>query len=600
VDTLEEVKHYDWREIGRRFWPLVRPHRWRALWAAVLVGAVGLAVALQPLFAKYVIDEAIPRQSLRLALGAAGVFLAVMFVRMALWFWAMTVVYRIQQAVVFDLRATSFAHLQKLCLRFHSQFPSGFLYERVFGNSINTLGSFMQVVFSQLVTYAVGLVFSLGFCLYLSPALTAVILAGGIGYVMAARALSGRIYAKTRASNEAGMNIVNVIMDKLRGHKTIQSFALEERVQDEFNRQLRPAMDKWMASVLESMKLGFVTEGLGYLITASVIVGGSVLVIRQAGHFPLGTLVAFIGYQGTLIGMISAMTNIYGQIMSARSAFDQLFSVLDTHSTINDRPGAVMPPGLRPRLEFRDVTFAYGETPVLRNVTLDIEAGKTTALVGRSGSGKSTLANLMLRFYDPSAGAVRLDGRDIRELPIREYRALFGVVLQDPFLFDTTIEANLRTVQPDVSEAELIRVLEHAGAWEFIEQFPDRLRHRVGEGGSQLSGGQRQRLALARCMLTRSRIVILDEATSALDPESEAIVQRGLDALAQDRTVIVIAHRLSTIRHADRIVVMDQGRMMEQGTFDELLGRSGHFSRLYAIATSTSTQRIKFEEAGFA
>lgn len=214
MDQIETIKNYNWGEIGRRIWPLLKPHRVRATWAAVLVGAVGLAVALQPLFAKYVIDEAIPRQSWRLALAASGVFLAVMFVRMALWFWAMMLVYRIQQDLIFELRTTSFAHLQKLCLRFHSQFPTGFLYERVFGNSINTLGNFMQVVFTQLVTDAVGLVFSLGFCLYLSPALTVVILAGGIGYVMAAQALSGRIYAKTRAANEAGMNIVNVVMDQ--------------------------------------------------------------------------------------------------------------------------------------------------------------------------------------------------------------------------------------------------------------------------------------------------------------------------------------------------------------------------------------------------
>lgn len=600
MDQSETIKNYNWGEIGRRIWPLLKPQRMRATWAAILVGAVGLAVALQPLFAKYVIDEAIPRQSLRLALAASGMFLAVMFVRMALWFWAMMLVYRIQQDLIFELRTTSFAHLQKLCQRFHSQFPTGFLYERVFGNSINTLGNFMQAVFTQLVTYAVGLVFSLGFCLYLSPVLTVVILAGGIGYVMAAQALSGRIYAKTLESNEAGMNIVNVIMDKLRGHKTIQSFALEDWMQQEFHQQLRPAMGKWMASMLESMKLALVTEGLGYLITAAVILGGALLVIRNAGHFPLGTLVAFIGYQGVLISMISAMTNIYGQLMSARTAFDQLFSILDTHSTVIDRPGAVMQEGLQPRLEFRGVTFAYGETPVLRNVSLDIPSGKTTALVGRSGSGKSTMANLILRFYDPTSGAILLDGQDIRDLPVRDYRTLFGVVLQDPFLFDTTIEANLRAVHPEVGEAELIGVLKQAGAWEFIEKFPDGLQHRVGEGGGQLSGGQRQRLALARCLLTRSRLVILDEATSALDAESERIVQQGVEALCRDRTVLVIAHRLSTIRHADRIVVMEQGQVVEQGTFDELLASVGHFARLYAIATSTSTQRIKFEEAGFA
>lgn len=600
MDQLQDIRHYKWREIGQRFWPLVRPHGFHALCAAVLVGAVGFAVALQPLFAKYIIDVAIPRQDLRLALVAAGVFLAVMFVRMSLWFWAMKMVYRIQQSVVFDLRATSFAHLQRLCLRFHSKFPSGFLYERVFGNSINTLGNFMQIIFTQLVIYAVGLSFSLWFCLYLSPSLTAVILAGGIGYVLAARKMAGRIYARNRESNEASMNIVNLIMDKLRGLKTIQSFALEERAQEEFNRQLRPAQEKWMASVLESMKLGFITEGLGYMISAAVILGGALLVIRDPAVFPLGTLVAFIGYQGTLIGMISAVTNVYGQVMSARLAFDQLFSVLDTHSTVAEQAGAVMPQGLRPRVEFRDITFAYGQAPVLRNVTMEIPDGKTTALVGRSGSGKSTLANLMLRFYDVSQGAILLDGHDIRTLPIREYRALYGVVLQDPFLFDTTIEDNLRAVHPDVSEAELMDVLKQSGAWEFIQEFPEGLRYRVGEGGARLSGGQRQRLALARCLLTRSQLVILDEATSALDVETERIVQQGVEAICRNRTVVVIAHRLSTIRNADRIVVLDQGQMVEQGTFDELLDRGGHFARLHAIATSTSTHRIKLEEAGFA
>jgi ABC-type multidrug transport system fused ATPase/permease subunit len=519
---------------------------------------------------------------------------------MSLWFWAMTLVYRVQQSIVFELRLLSFAHLQQLCLRFHSQFPSGFLYERVFGNSINTLGGFMQMIFAQLVLYIVGLLFSLGFCLYLSPALTGIILAGTIGYVMAARKLSGRIYAKNRAANEAGMNIVNIIMDKLRGHKTIQAFALENRVQAEFKRQLWPAMQKWMAGVLESMKLGLVTESLSYLIAAAVIVGGAGLVMWTSGRFPLGTLVAFMGYQGTLVTMISAITNSYGQIMNARTAFDQLFSVLDTHSSVAERPGAVMPAAIQPRLDFQAVTFAYTAKPVLREINLTIPAGKTVALAGRSGSGKSTLANLMLRFYDPAEGAILLDGHDIRELPLREYRALFGVVFQDPFLFDTTIADNLRTVRPEATDADLEQILERAGAWEFVKECPDKLQYRVGEGGGKLSGGQRQRLALARCLLADSRLIILDEATSALDPESERIAQQGVEAICRGRTVIVIAHRLSTIRDADQIVVMDQGRVMEQGDFDSLLKQGGHFAKLYSIATSTSTHRIKLEEAGFA
>jgi ABC-type multidrug transport system fused ATPase/permease subunit len=596
----EQIRNYDWSEIGKRFWPMVKPYRWNLLLAGILVALVGLAVALQPLFAKYVIDIAIPQKNIRLALMAASVFLLVMFVRMALWFWAMTVVYHTQQKVIFALRVSSFAHLQSLSLRFHNQFPSGFLYERVFGNSINTLGNFIQIVFSQLAVYVVGLIFSLGFCLYLSPVLTLVILGGAIGYVIVAKILSKRIYTKTRTATEAGMHIVSVIMDKLRGHKTIQAFALESQVQEEFTRQLWPAMAKWLDSTLESMKLSFVTEGLSYTISASVIVGGAWLVMDNPTHFPLGTLVAFMGYQGTLIGMIQAMTNVYGQTMGARSAFDQLYTVLDTQSSVPERKGAVMPVSVEPCIEFRNVSFGYTNRLVLKDINLTIPAYKTVALVGRSGCGKTTLASLLIRFYDPDSGAILLGGHDIRDLPVREYRKKLGVVLQDPFLFDTTIEANLRCIKPDVSNDELIQVLQHACAWDFINEFPDKLQHKVGEGGNQLSGGQRQRLSIARCMLTDSHVVILDEATSALDPESERMVQQGLGVLCKNQTVVVIAHRLSTIRNVDHIVVMDDGRIIEEGNFDSLLAKNGLFARLYAIATSTSVEKSKIEEAGFA
>ncbi len=600
TEVMGAVRRYPLRAIIARFGPLLRPHRWRCILAVTLVGIVGLAVALQPLFAKYIFDAAIPQRRLSLALAAAGVFVTVMFVSMALWYWAMRIIYDVHQLINFQLRASSFAHLQRLCLRFHSQYSTGFLYERVFGNSIVTLGYFIQAVVSQLATNAVGLLFSLGFCLYLSPTLTLVILAGGIAYVMVAKRLSGPIYTKTRDANEASMHVVNTLMDKLRGIRTTQAMAAEQRMDSELQRQLGPAQRKWMVAMLETMKLGFVTEGLGYVITAAVLVVGAALVLHDTAGFPLGTLVAFMGYQGMFIGMISAMTGMYGQFMSARSAFDQLYSILDTTSTLPERAGAVMPANVQPRLEFRDVSFAYETEPVLRNVNFEVPAGRMVALVGRSGCGKSTLANLALRFYDPSAGAILLDGHDIRELPLREYRALFGVVLQDPFLFDTTIEENLRVAFPDVDTATMIDALARAGAWEFVEKLEGGLQYRVGEGGTRLSGGQRQRLALARGLLTRSRFIILDEATSALDVETEMHVQQGIEALRRERSVIVIAHRLSTIRRADQVVVLDHGRVMEQGTYGDLLGAGGHFARLHAIATSTSTQRLKLEEAGFA
>ncbi len=598
--TQIPVRDYTWREVWERFWPLARPHRWRWVTAAVLVSFVGLAVAVVPLFPKYVIDQAIPQASLKLLLAAAGAYVAAMFMRMILWYIAMSQVFRVQQAIVFDLRTQGFMHLQHLCQRFHSQYPTGFLYERVFGNSINTLGSFMQVVFQQLAVYVSGLLFSLGFCLYLSPPLTLVIIGGAVGYVIAARTLSRRIYAKTRLSNEAGMKVVEIILDKLRGHKTIQAFAMEELVEEEFQMQLWPVMVKWMDAIRESMKLGFVTEGLSYVISTVTVVGGALLVIHSPEK-KIGLLVAFMGYQGTLISMIQTLTNVYGQFMGAKSAFDQLYTVLDTRSTVPEKAGAAMPAAVAGRLEFRNVTFGYQpDQLVIRNLCIDVQPGQTVALVGRSGSGKTTITNLMMRFYDPQEGSIRLDGADIRDLPLRPYRSLFGVVLQDPYLFNTSVAANLRYVRPQIAEADMIAVLKRAQAWEFVERFPKGLYHTVGEGGSQLSGGQRQRLAIARCMLMSGRFVILDEATSALDAESEQIVQQSFDSLFEGRTVFIVAHRLSTIRGASRILVMDRGELVEDGTFEQLLDRKGLFHHLHTIATSTSTRRIKMEDAGFA
>lgn len=580
-----EIRQYGWKDVIKRFLPLVKPHRKRLVISAICISIVGLAVSVVPLFPKYIIDEAIPGKDMKLALILAGLFIVSQFTRMGLWFFSMFNVYTVQQNVIFELRSMSFGHLQKLCLRFHNKYPSGFLYERIFGNSINNLGAFMQSIFQSLTTQIAGLVFSLGFCLYLSPPLTCVILSGAIGYVIAARTLSKRIYKKTQAANIAGMHVTEIIMDKLRGQKTIQAHAMEDRVQDEFERQLWPAQMKWLEGVLESMKLGFITEGLGYIITSVVVVGGAYAVMNL--NQPLGVLVAFLGYQGILVGMIQGLTNSYGQFASASAAFDQLFSVLDTNSSVVDMPGAKMTEKVEGTLEFKNVSFAYTENKsVINNLSFKIPAGKTIALVGRSGCGKTTVSSLFLRFFDPSSGSILLDGKDIRELPLRQYRSLWGVVLQDPYLFDTSIAANMRYARPDATDAEIIENLKLAKAWEFVKEYPDTINHRVGEAGGQLSGGQRQRLAIARCMMLKSRLVILDEATSALDPESEAIVQEGCNSLFTNKTVIVIAHRISTLRRADMILVMDKGALVESGTYDELLSQDGLFKYLHGIANT--------------
>lgn len=226
--------------------------------------------------------------------------------------------------------------------------------------------------------------------------------------------------------------------------------------------------------------------------------------------------------------------------------------------------------------------------------------GEKVALVGRSGAGKTTITSLFLCFYDPDKGRITFDGIDIRTLPLRPYRSSYGVVLQDPFLFDDTIEENLRCIDPQASAGKIREALRRARALDFVENFTDGLRHRVGEGGSKLSGGQRQRLAIARCMLLEPSVLILDEATSALDNEAESQIKQSLDALFEGHTVFVVAHRLSTIRDAHRILVFDQGRLEEEGTFEQLLDKKGLFRHLHDVATSPVSVQTKLKEAGFA
>ena len=593
------VTHYHWRDICSRLRRMLAPHWRKILVATICVALVGMAVAAVPLFPKYVIDTAIGEHKLHLAAVAAVLFILSQFSRMGLWYLAMRNVYQVQQMVVFQLRADAFRHLQHLCLRFHSQYPSGFLYERVFGNSINSLGTFIQIFMQQFSNQITGLFFSLFVCLYLSPPLTLVIIVGATGYVFAARRLSPRIYQRNQASAQAGMRVTEIIMDKLHGQKTIQAHAMEDRVQDEFEQQIWDAQRKWLAGVMESMKLGFVTEGIGYLLTAIIVFGGAVIVMYF--HQPLGVLVAFVGYQGTLIGIIQSLTNVYGQFTAARVAFDQLFTVLDTHSEVEDAPDAAMPPEVQGGIEFEHVDFGYRpDQVVLHDLSFSLPAGRTVALVGRSGCGKTTVTNLIMRFYDPLKGSIKLDGHDLRTLPLHDYRSLFGVVLQDPYLFDTTIYENLHCANPQATEEEMRDALERARAWEFVRDLPGLWLGRVGEGGTRLSGGQRQRLAIARCLLLPSRIVILDEATSALDAESEAMIQQSFESLSRNKTVLIIAHRLNTLKRADSIVVMDRGRVVEQGSYDELLARRGLFYELNEIATAGMVREARMAEAGFA
>ncbi|MCE5327240.1 MAG: ABC transporter ATP-binding protein/permease [Planctomycetaceae bacterium] len=593
-----EVKKYSLREIAHRMWPLVRPHRWRLLFASSVITACAVAVAAGPIFTKYVIDVAIPQKSLALAAGAMALFLVMQLSRNGLWYISQKIIIRDQEAVVFKLRSISFRHIQRLCLRFHGRFPSGFLHDRVFVQCIVRIGVMVSFIFSNMAIHITSLVIALAMCAWLSIPMTGVILLGTAAYVIVAKAMGPRLREQTIECNDAHNYVCGYILDKLQGNKTIQAHALEDRIDMDFDRQIWSVQEKFIRARVEQTRLGLMSSSLSFTITAAIHVLGAYYVFQWG--MTTGTLVAFITYQAIFVNVITSLTDVYGQIVSARTGFDQLFSVLDTQSSVRDRPTCVLPPRLTGRTEFDDVMFAYQDKPVLSGVSFCVQPGQTVALVGRSGAGKSTITNLLLRFYDPNVGRIAIDGQDIKGFSLRQYRSRFGVVLQEPFLFDATIEDNLKCVRPQAAQADVRRALEMACAMEFVEQLPGGLAYRVGERGGALSGGQRQRLAIARTLLLNPDLLILDEATSALDNESEALVQKALQAVFQNRTTFVIAHRLSTIRSADRILVFDAGRLVEDGNYKGLMACRGLFHHLHTVATSTSGRQFKIEEAGFA
>jgi ABC-type multidrug transport system fused ATPase/permease subunit len=427
-------------------------------------------------------------------------------------------------------------------------------------------------------------------CFILSPPMTLVVLLGSCGYVAIARFSSPRIYKRTRINQEAQNSITEFIVDRIRGTKTIQAFAMEDRVQDDFEDRLWSTQMKSLQVAKETFKLSITTEGCGYIVTSAIMVVGAYSMFNW--NMSMGDLVAFIAYQATFTTIVSTLANIYGDISSTRAGLDQLFTVLGTFSDTPDKPGAKMSEKVIGDVEFRNVTFGYDpQKPVLQNINLIVPAGQTIALVGTSGGGKTTIINMLLRFYDPDNGQLLLDGTDIRQLPLRPYRSLYGVVLQDPYLFNESIRTNMQYANPSATEDDIICALQHAKAWDFVQQFSEGIDHFVGEGGSSLSGGQRQRLAIARCLLLDAKFVILDEPTSALDVESEYAIQQAFDKLFENRTVFIIAHRFSTIRRANRILVIGDGKILQDGQYDELSQTDGLFRRLHLLSVGNNSEQ---------
>jgi ABC-type multidrug transport system fused ATPase/permease subunit len=576
-------------------WPIMRPYRWWLMLSLLLGGIHGAAISFQIVFPKYLIDDILDPVDLpdaqrwkRLTILAAIYLVTSIVLRMLTWHVGYRIFTWARERMVLALRAQFFRHVNHLCLRFQSQHPSGELFSYLFGSPLNQIMQFYQ----HTSMHGPGAVITLGatvlVCAKWDATLTMVLALSVLTSSLMMRRSSLRVKAITKDFQEAEGDVSGRISDILRGNRAVKLYSMEEQVSTTFDQVAqdlgRKSYERDIRQHIEWMK----QEGFFYLAYAALMaactwryLAGSHEVDGRMAHDVttgqiLGFLLAFQQLQQPTQFLFTSFT-LWG---GAQASIDRIGTVLQQASTTPDPVGPEQPVPHGGEIDFRGVTFAYDSAPVISDVSLKIPYGQRVAFVGPSGAGKSTISQLLLRLYDPQHGVISLAGVDLRQLAGTDLRKRFGVVPQDPFIFRTTIRENVKVARPNADDAAIRRACELANAWEFIDELPDKLLTRVGEGGSSLSGGQRQRLAIARVLLSDPPFFIFDEATSALDTLSEDLIQKSLEKNLRGRTAIFIAHRLATVKNVDRIVVLRDGRVEQDGTYDELAAQPGLFRQL--------------------
>jgi subfamily B ATP-binding cassette protein MsbA len=567
-------RHGFWRLLG-----FARPY-----WLLLAGGGLAMIVTslsglVLPSVAGSLIDTVFVKNDVD-GLNRIALFLVVIFlIQAAATFTQSFLLSYTGERVVTDLRVRLYGHLQKLSLGYFNEHRTGDIMSRL-TNDVTTI---QGAVTTNLVSL-VGSIFTLigGVTVIVAKdwRLTLLILAMIPVLVGIASTIGRRLKRFSNAvSTELG-EATTVMSETLSNEKTVQAFSREDYEVNRYNRRIENVFRLAIRRARLSSVFAAMMSFLVFTAIALVLWFGGHEVL--AGHITPGELVSILIYMGVVAAPIGALVGLYSGFQQALGSAERIFNVLDEPVTIASAPGAKALPPARGQLRFENVSFQYDhKTPVLHDLSFEAKPGQVVALVGPSGAGKTTIANLIPRFYDPDLGRITVDGEDIKQVEIKSLREQIGIVLQEAVLFGSTIRENIAYGKLDATQEEIEAAALAANAVEFIERLPDRYETIVGERGVKLSGGQRQRIAIARALLRNPRILILDEATSSLDNESESLVQEALDRLMRDRTTIVIAHRLSTIENADKIVVIDNGRLVEEGQHAELLAKEGLYYRLY-------------------
>ena len=574
--------HEDGKIQGRvllRLFRFVLPY-WPRLLAAFLFMLVTTAAGLiVPYLTRVIIDVNIVEGDLS-GLWRNGLYLALAMLATYAAAAAQTFILSVLgQRVLYDLRSHLFAHLQRLSVAYHDNHIVGVTVSRVM-NDVAVINNLLSEGLITLAGDAILLAGTIGVMLAMDLRLASITFTILPVMIFATWAFSRRAKLAFRETREKVATLVGNLAENIGGMRVIQSYAQEGKSQEQFEVSNRENRGAHVRAMSLSFRFLPTIDVLGVAATGIVLLAGGLMAIR--GAVTIGIIVAFMSYVSRFFVPIREMSQLFTTLQSASAGGERVLELLDTAPAVEDHPDAIELTEVRGRIEFRDVSFSYQQNvEVLHGVSFSAEPGETIAIVGPTGAGKSTITNLVCRFYEVTDGSVLIDGHDVREIASTSLHRHMGYVSQDPILFPGTIAENIAFGTDDATHAEIVSAARSAEAHGFVEHLPDGYETRIFEGGVNLSVGQRQLLSIARAMLVDPRILIMDEATSSVDTVTESLIQRALDQLLHDRTAVVIAHRLTTVRNADRIFVIDGGRIVEQGNHDELVAANGLYSDLY-------------------